>query len=274
MALRRKLTHTKFFRALIAALVVLFFIFFQPRFIMEPLRFALATVAWPIQGVFSAMAFEFRDTLHFFTSIGTLKQENDRLTEENIRLMTDNVRWQSVSKENDELRKELELLPRENFRLESAEVIGRDAAGLGNWLTVDQGSLQGIERGMPVIVYNGVLIGRVTEVFPESSRVMLLTNPESVVSGVTVEGAAQGIVKGEYGLGILFDMVLQDAALQSSDRLVTSGLGGEFPKNLLIGTLQNAHPSADHLYQRASVVSPVEFELLRYVFVIKDSLNP
>jgi rod shape-determining protein MreC len=257
-----------------AALVIALFIWLSPRFIMEPLRFVMVTIAWPIQNLFSSVAFQMQGSLQTVLSIGDLKRENDRLLRENIRLSAESARWQSVQGENNELRKELELLPRENYILKGAEVIGRDAAGLGNWITIDQGSFQGIERGMPVIVYGAVLIGRVTEVFPESSRVMLISNPESVVSGVTAEGGAQGIVKGEYGLGIIFDMVLQDASLGSGDRVVTSGLGGEFPKDLVIGTLQNASSSADHLYQRASVVSPVTFDSLRHVFVIQRKQNP
>ncbi len=274
MALRRKFTQTKFSRALIVVTFIVLCVFFQPRFVMEPLRVVIATIAWPVQGILSSFAFEVRDTFHFFTSIGDLKHDNDRLAQENVRLVAENAKWQAVSGENEELRKELELLPRNNYHLQAAEVIGRDAAGLGNWMTIDQGRLQGIERGMSVIAYNSILVGRVMEVFPESSRVMLLTHPESVVSGVTVEGEAQGIVRGEYGLGILFDMVPQNATLTISDRLVTSGLGGEFPRNLLIGSLQESHLSVDHLYRQASIISPVDFTSLRYVFIIKNSLRP
>jgi len=269
---QQKFTQTKFFRALLVAIPILFFLFFQPRFITEPLRTVIATVAWPIQGMLSTAAFNIRDGVHFLSSIGELKRENDRLIEENTHLSVENAQWQAVASENDELRKELELLPRENYSLRTAEVIGRDAAGLGNWLSISQGSTQGITIGMPVIVYGGILVGRVTEVFVESSRVMLITHPESAVSGITVEGGAQGIVKGEYGLGLLFDMVLQDATLTSGHRLVTSGLGGEFPKNLLIGTLQEPRLSTDHLYRQASVISPISFDTLRYVFIIKNSL--
>lgn len=274
MALRRKFIQTKFFRALIVATFIVLCIFFQPRFLMEPLRTVLSAISWPIQGVIASFAFEMRDVVQFFTSIGDLKRDNDRLIQENVTLVAENAKWQAVSRENEELRRELELLPRDRYHFQAAEVIGRDAAGLGNWITIDQGRLQGIERGMPVIVYNNILIGRIMEVFPESSRVMLLTHPDSVVSGITIEGGAQGVVRGEYGLGILFDMVPQNATLTASDQLVTSGLGGEFPRNLLIGTLQESHLSLDHLYRQASLVSPVDFSSLRYVFIIKNSLRP
>ncbi len=247
------------------------FLWWQPRFLMQPLRVVFSTIAWPVQRVFSGVAFQMRDGVAFLSSIGTLKQENERLTQENVRLAGEHIQWQAVTAENDELRREIDLLPRTSFRLQPAEVIGRDAAGLGNWLTIDQGSAQGIEPGMPVIVYGSILVGRVVDVFPQSARVMLLTHPESLVSGVTVEGSAQGIVKGEYGLGILFDMVLQDASVRAGNQLITSGLGGEFPKNLIIGTIQDTRSSPDHLYQRASVVSPVNFDSLRYVFIIQRS---
>lgn len=255
-----------------AVLLLLAAIIFQPRFIMEPLRTVLATVAWPVQGVFSVVAFEARETFGFFSSIGDLKQENTRLIGENIRLLGDIEKWRSVAQENEELRREVGLLPREKFDLQAAEVIGRDAAGLGNWLTVDQGSVSGIRPGMAVIVYDNVLVGRVMEVFPKSARVMLLSHPDSLVSAVTVTNRSQGIVKGEYGLGLLLDMVLQDATLETGDRLLSSGLGGGFPKDLLVGTLQDPRPSVDHLYQRASVVAPVPYESLRYIFIIKNHL--
>lgn len=271
MALRRKFYQTKLFRALLVSGAILLCLFFQPTFLMNPLRGMLATVSWPLEGLFSAVAFEVRDTLHFLSSIGDLKSENERLEKKNTELLAENSKWQSISRENEELRKQIGLLPREKFDLQAGEVIGRDAAGVGNWITVNQGSFQGIEKGMPVIVDGEVLIGRVIEVYPKSAKVMLLSNPESRVSGITVTGSAQGIALGEHGLGILFDMVLQAETLKDGDRLVTSGLGGEFPKDLFIGTLQQVRLSEDRLYQRASVVSPVNFDALRYVFIIKNT---
>lgn len=271
MALRRKFSQTKLFRALIVSGALVLLLIFQPRFIMEPLRSVIMAISWPIEGALSAVGFELRDTFSFFNSIGELKSDNERLQKENIELLAENSRWQNVSKENDDLRKQLELLPREKYSLSAAEVIGRDAGGIGSWITIDKGSSDGIAQDMPVIVGQGVLVGRIIDVFPQSSRVMLLSHPESRVSGISVAGEAQGIIKGEHGLGILFDMVLQEASLNAGDRVVTSGLGGEFPKDLFIGTLQGERLSDDHLYQRASIVTPVKYETLRYVFIIKNT---
>jgi len=121
-----------------------------------------------------------------------------------------------------------------------------------------------------VIVENGILIGKVVEVFPVSARIMLLSNGESLVSGVSLESEAKGIVKGEYGLGLTLDMVLQKDTIKVGDTIITSGLGGDIPRGLVIGTLQNVHFSSDKLFQQATIVLPVRLDALRYVFVIQD----
>lgn len=274
MAVRRKFTQTKFFSALVVFGILIFFIFFQPRFIISPIRFVVAAVTWPFERILSAFAFEIRDKFQFVASIGELKKENDHLSKENIRLAAENASLQNISKDDDELRRELDLLPREEYHLLSASIIGRDVAGMGNWLTIDQGTLQGVAPNMPVVVGQSVLIGKVSEVFPQSARIMLLSNPESFVNGITTDTQTRGIVKGEHGLGLLFDMVLQSDGLTAGASVVTSGLGGDLPKNLLIGTLEEVRLSEDRLYRRATVVSPVDFDVLRYVFIIQNPSKP
>lgn len=273
MAVRRRFTQTKLYRALIAIVILGGVGLFLPKAVTEPFRTVVVTIAYPFENIFSMLAFEVRDVFGFFGSIGELKEENERLEKERVRLLAENAKFADIMKENEELRRELELLPRENYRLKGAEVIGRDVSGLGNWLTIDQGGLQGIRTGMPVIAEGGVLLGQVAEVFPESSRVMLLSNPESLVNGIAVDTEAKGIVKGEHGLGLLFDMVLQADALKSGDQVVTSGLGGGMPQGLLIGTLQETGLSDDRLFQRAVIATPVKFDRLRYIFVVTESLQ-
>lgn len=266
----RKFTQTKLFRACIVFGILLFFAFFQPRFLMDPLRAIVMTISLPIQKIFSVVAFEVSDTFYFFSSIGELKNENERLEKEQLRLVIDNAKLRDILKENEELRTELGLLPREKFALRPAQVIGRDASGLGNWISIDQGSLQGVEKNMPVIVGAGALVGRVADVAPSSARIMLISNPDSLVSGVALDTGASGIVKGEHGLGLLLDMVLQADTLHAGDSVVTSGLGGDLPEGLLVGTLQEPRFSDDRLFQQASVASPVKFDRLRYVFIIQN----
>lgn len=272
MAVRRTFTQTKFFRALIVFCVLWIALSFGPTWLISPVRTVVMTVTFPLQKLFSVVAFELSDTYHFFTSIGEIKSDNERLEKERLRLLVENARLSDVNKENEELRRELELLPRDTFALKSAAIIGRDVSGLGNWISIDQGSFAGVKKGMSVIVDKGVLIGKIAEVFPTTARVMLLSNPDSLISGTALDTEAIGIVKGEYGLGLLFDMVLQTDTLKAGDSIVTSGLGGDVPKGLLIGTLQNTRLSSDRLFHQATIISPVQFNHIRYVFVIQNTL--
>jgi len=268
MALRRKFIQTKFFQAMIVLGAIWVFIFIGPKWLVAPLRTSIVTVTFPFQKIFSRAAFGFNDTLRFFLSIGEIKNENEYLEKERLRILAENAMLADVSKENDELRTQLGLLPRDRFSLKSAEVMGRDI----NWLYINCGSFDGVQKGMSVIVNEGILIGKVVEVFPSNSKVMLISNQESLINGIALDTDARGIVKGEYGLGLLFDSVLQADVLTVGDTVITSGLGGDMPRGLLIGTLQDPHLSSDRLFQQAPLISPVKFDRLRYVFVIINTL--
>jgi rod shape-determining protein MreC len=198
-----------------------------------------------------------------------------------LSLLSENARLAALAKDDEALRVELKLLPRGIFSLKSSQVIGRDAADDGYALRIDQGSLAGIKQGMPVIVASqdahtaaGVLVGRISEVFPASATVMLVSDPESRINAVVPDTDARGIVKGEHGLGALLDMVLQADVIRSGDTVVTSGLGGDMPEGLFIGTLQEPGFSPDKLFRRAAIVFPTRYDRLRYVFVITDTVKP
>lgn len=274
MALRRKFHQTKFFRALIVFGALLVLVIFPPRFLFDPLRSFLSTISQPVERFFSATAYTVRDSASFLASIGDLKRDNERLQQENGELMSENAALREFSKENAVLRRELGLLPRTTYDLAGAEVIGRGTAFGESLLVVDRGFRHGLKKNMPVIVDKGVLIGRVSEVFPFSSTILLLTHPSSAVNGETTTSGAKGIIKGEHGLGLLFDVVLQSDTLAIGDSIMTSGLDVGIPRGLLVGTLQEPGLTPDRLYQRASLVSPVQFEDLRYVFVIKNIPTP
>jgi rod shape-determining protein MreC len=268
MALRRKFVQTKFFRTIMIFCAIWIFVLIGPLWLIAPIRASVMTVTFPLQKIFSITAFRVADIWHLFFSIGEINKENERLEKERLRLLSENAKFAGVSQENDELRRQLGLLPRGQFSLKAADVIGRDV----NWIYINQGLLNGMQKGMPVIVNAGVLVGRIAEVFPSNAKVMLISNQESLINGVAIDTGAEGIVKGEHGLGLLLDAVSQADVLKTGDTVVTSGLGGDIPKGLLIGILQEPRFSSDRLFQQAPLVAPVRFDYLRYVFVITNTL--
>ena len=233
-----------------------------------------ATISVPAQNFFSMAAFSLRDAASFISSIGELKQENERLERDFSALASELAALRDVVKENERLRSELGLLPRERYVLQAAEVRGRGSAAGEGTLIINRGSRAGLQKDMPVIVGKGVLVGRVTEVFPFNASVKLLAHPGSYVNGVTSGSEAKGIVKGEHGLGLLYDMVQQSDTLSSGDTVITSGLDPSIPRGFLIGTLQETGFSEDRLYRQAALISPVKMEDVRYVFVVKGIQEP
>lgn len=265
---RRNIFYSKFFLALLVSGGMFIFAWWQPNFLVRPLQFVTTTVIWPLQNVFAPVAFEIQDFRAFLASIGEYKRLSEELQKENIRLERENAELRDIKTENQELRRELSLLPRNEYELRGATVIGRDISGLGNALEVNQGTQAGLEVGMPVIVEAGVLIGRVSDVTPFSARVELLSYAESIINAVTLDTRAEGVVRGEHGLGIVYDMVPQSETLQNGDTVVTSGLGDVMPPGLLVGTLQDVRLTDDKLFQRGTIKSPVRFDRLRHVFIV------
>lgn len=251
------------------AAFLLMLIFANPYNLFNPFRGIVTTVFSPFQKVFYSFSYGYNNTKDFLGSIGQLKNENEKLIREKQELLAKNAMLSDTENENKILREQIGLLPREKFDLIAASVISQDPHGMGNWLELDKGSDDGISEGMSVIVSRGILLGRVQEVSAKSSKVILLTNSKSTVNGITTKNSAKGIVKGEYGLGILFDMVLQTDSIQVGDEVVTSGIGEEFPRGLFVGVIQEVHNSDDNLFQQAVISSPVQVSKLQMVFIVK-----
>lgn len=237
---------------------------------MNPARLALQEIAYPFQKAFYLSSRTLSGTFEFLGSIGNLKKENERMLKENNALAARVASLETEKKENVQLRDQLNLAPRQKFNLEAAFVIGQDPQRLGSWILIDKGGLAGVKSGMPVIAYEGILIGKVAEVLPGVSKVFLLTDSSSAVNVSDAETSARGVLKGEYGLGIIMDMVNQAEALNAGDTIATSGLGGDFPKGLLVGKIQEVKTTADKLFQQAVVMPRIRYEDLDTVFVVKN----
>jgi len=205
----------------------------------------------------------------FLGSIGDLKTENERLIEENQRLTAENNRIKETEKENQSLRKELDLAPRRDFDLEASFIIAQDPQGLGSYFLIDKGESAGIKTGMAAIVSNGILIGRVAEAHSNTAKITLITDSSSAINAEAQSSGAKGIVRGEYGLGLKMDMVSQAEILNEGETVLTSGLGGNIPHGLTIGKISQIGQSPDKLFQEASIAPATNISKLKIVFIVK-----
>lgn len=267
--MRIKFLSKNLFKVIFIIAVFGLLVFLNPHKFFNPVRNVAIRIMLPIQGMFRELSFKFSKSRDFVASIGKLKKENEDLAAENQRLVAQNANLKDAQKENETLREQLKLLPRTKFDLISAYITKQDPYGTGNWIEINRGTSDGVEADMPVIVSDGILVGKIGDVYPNSSQVLLLTNPQSLINAYDVETGAKGIARGEYGLGIILDMVLDSDSLQVGNNVMTSDIGKNIPAGLLVGTVQEIRNSPDKLFQQAIINSPVKISSLQYVFVVK-----
>lgn len=151
----------------------------------------------------------------------------------------------------------------------AAAVIGRDPSPFLHYVIIDHGTDDGIRHGMPVVTEQG-LVGRIDAVTASAARVQLISDPGSVVNvrlqNQNSEGQISGSVTGEVTLG----MVAQNVNLSAGEILLTSGLGGNFPTDVLVGQVSEITRSDNQLFQSASVQPVVDFTTIRAVLVITN----
>ncbi|MDW7709282.1 MAG: rod shape-determining protein MreC [Deferrisomatales bacterium] len=183
-----------------------------------------------------------------------------------------------------ELRRELldvEEVAQENLRLKAllgfkeatplrqipARVVGRSATLWFQSLVLDKGSADGVVVDCPVTTPAGV-VGRVFEVSGSASRVLLLTDPNSAVDAIVQRTRAQVLVEGTLGPTCRVLHLARGEEAAPGDRVVTSGLGGIFPKGLLLGEISHVEARPGDVFHAAQLAPSADFSRLEEVFVI------
>jgi rod shape-determining protein MreC len=154
-----------------------------------------------------------------------------------------------------------------DYRRVAADVIGWDISNLSRLLTINKGEGDGILPGMPVETERG-LVGRVIQVAPNSAQVQLLTDPGSSVNARLGASRATGVVEGQLSNTLTMKWIEQDIAISENELVMTSGLGGNFPPDLVIGRVVKVEQSTSELFQVADVRPAADLEQLEIVQVI------
>jgi rod shape-determining protein MreC len=154
----------------------------------------------------------------------------------------------------------------------AAAVIGRDPSPFLRYVIINAGSNDGILRGMPVVTQQG-LVGRVDAVVSEASRVQLITDQISAVNILLKNSKTEAILTGSITGDLSLGMISHDVKIESDDVVLTSGLGGDYPPNLLVGQVISVSNQEYDLFQTASVQPIVDFSRIEFILVITN-FNP
>lgn len=243
---------------------------------LQPIEDLALRLVVPIQAKLTAVANSVSDLTQTTRDIRELRRRNEELQGLADSLMIENVRLKEIGSENETLRRLLDFTqanPTHSYKAAEVKgrVIGRDPSNFLSYLIVDVGSQQGIERGMPVVTERG-LVGRITEVGSNWAKVMLIIDPSSSVNALIQNSRATGVVEGRVGGGLVMKYIPQADTVNVNDIVLTSGLGGNFPKALIIGQVTAVHQRDIEMFQQAVIRPTVDFNNLEIVLVITNFL--
>ncbi|NMB96865.1 MAG: rod shape-determining protein MreC [Clostridiaceae bacterium] len=230
----------------------------------------------PVQDFLTSTGQKVEDIFTSFKDLKTLKEENEALKIKINELEKENRELKSYKDKIEELKQALNLKDKfEDYEVIGANVIAKEP---GNWFFVfkiDIGSKDGVEVDYPVVSSTNGLVGRIISVDNTSSKVMSIIDEDSAVSGwVLKSGGGHVIVRGdlllkEEGLcSINYTTIKIDVAI--GDVIETSGLGGIYPKGILIGKVKEIREANNELERNAIVQPEVDFKGLQEVFVLKS----
>lgn len=193
--------------------------------------------------------------------------QNERLKKEVDLLKHKILSLEEAQAENGRLKALLLLKEKSPYKVITARVIARPADNWSSVIIIDKGRYNGINKGMPVINYFG-LIGRVVDVSESLSRVMLMNSPDFAVSAIIRRSRQEGLVSGVLGNSLVMRYLPQEADIQLSDSVITSGLTGSYPKGLFIGTVTGVGQEFGGLSRYAVIKPAVDLSGIEEVLVI------
>jgi len=231
----------------------------------------------PLQGAVHDIAAGIASIADAVTEIDRLRVDNEALLAENERLRNENAQDEELRREIDLLTGVLQLKSGFDYQTVAATVIARESSEFRRLVVLDQGTDDGIEVGDVAIAAGGALAGRVTEVTPDSAKVVLLTDGEFTVIGQLVTTAGTGEVIGQLGAGVLVMRQIDSSEeVTVGDEVVTAGieLGGgvrsPYPKGLLLGQVIDVRRDANDVVQTAYLQPAADLDKLEFVLVITD----
>lgn len=221
-----------------------------------------------LQAWFSTRFVAVQDFLTAPRDMAALQQRNTELESEVADLQAQVIQLQQEVGETQILAALVDFSranPENTYR--AAAVIGVDPSPFLHFVIINRGSNDGILRGMPVVTDQG-LVGRIDAVIADAARVQLITDPASLVNVRLQNAEEEATLRGSVTGDVTLDQIPQDTALQQGDLVLTSGLGGGYPPDLIIGQVVNIRAREFDLFKQATVQPVVDFNQLQIVLII------
>lgn len=215
-------------------------------------RSVVTTITTPVRMVGSIVASPFHAVGNVISNVTAPQETLSELRQRNEQLTAEVAKLTEAEKTAERLEGLLGL--RSTYSLEStaARIVGGSSDAWSHTVTIDKGTVDGLEVGMAVCNSGGA-IGQIVEVSATSSTVRLLTDETSGISAMVQRSRAQGILQGQPDGSLQLNYITADSDVSVGDIVITSGLGGVFPKGLPLGTVTSVNRASNATYYTVTV---------------------
>lgn len=221
-----------------------------------------------ISGIFNNIALNLTGGVTDLAELQNLQQRNADLEEALAQFQSELVELREIASDYERLTELLDYTTRAtNQEFVAADVINVDQTNLLRTITINRGARDGIAPGMPVVSGQG-LIGRILDVSANASRVLLITDRNSAISARLQTSRVEGSVQGQLSGNLRMSMIPLGQPISVGDLVITSGLGGNFPPDIVIGVVTSIRQFEFELFQEAEVTSLNNFDTLEFVLVM------
>jgi len=227
---------------------------------------AVLTLAAPFQSSIDGASDSISGWWQNYLWLVDVQQQNVELDQQNRHLQAELQKVEEFRLQNERLRELLAFVDDIDRPALPAQVIGEDVSSWARTVTIDKGTRAGLRAGLPVVAAEGV-VGRIIKAAPNSSRVLLVTDASSAIAALVQRTRTRGVARGR-GVEMSLDYALRDAELNVDDLLVTSGMGGVFPKGLPLGYIAEVERDEFGLFQNVDIAPAVDFSHLEEVLVV------
>ncbi len=203
-----------------------------------------------------------------YVDLRNLREETILLRRENAILQRRINQLEEQALETQRLQGLLALRETSEAKFLAARVVGKDVTNWFKTVLIDRGSLAGIRRNQPVVAPDG-LVGRVVEVAPNAAKIQLITDPVSAAGGLIQRTRITGVVSGALGTGLRMRYLPLLADIVVGDEIVTSSMGGVFPKGIPLGRITAVERRSGALFQEATLAPKVDLSRLEEVLILR-----
>ena len=228
---------------LVSLLLLTFYLREGDTGMIHSLRGAAMTITSPVRMLGGAVAAPFNAIGNAIGNAGASSETLSELKKENERLTAKVAELSEAQETAARLEKLVSLQSTYSLKSTAARIIGSTGDAWSNAVIIDKGANAGFEVGMPVCSSGGV-IGQIIEVSATTSTVRLVSDEQSGISAMVQGSRAQGMLRGQADGTLRLEYVVSDAEVSAGDIIITSGIGGSFPKGLPLGTIASINRAA------------------------------